>query len=194
VYKRQVMEAVFKNAKVRSKFQLQEQRTKIDGCICRNNVIKPTRIYDQEKYCTVIAFPMDDQQTISSIENAMRAAFEQNRKKLIENAKELTYEEVVKPIKEDYDIPNFYFLRATSTKQPEIIDAQTKPLQLTSEPVFGARAKVSVLFRATKKGGIPRIYADLQNIQLIKNKNYLEDINTFTAKDDFDEIPEGELE
>ena len=188
------MEDFFKKAKVRAKFQLQAQRTKIDGCMCQNNVVKPTRIYDKEKYCAVIAFPMDDQQTISSIDNAMRAAFEQNRKKLIENGKELAYEEVVKPIKEDYDIPNFYFLRATATKQPDIIDAQAKPLLLTSEPVFGARAKVSVLFRATKKGGIPRIYADLQNIQLIKNKNYLEDINTFTAKDDFDEIPEDELE
>ena len=124
----------------------------------------------------------------------MRAAFDQNRKKLSEDGKELAYEEVVKPIKEDYDIPNFYFLRATSTKQPDIIDAQTKALQLTSEPVFGARAKVSVRFKATKKEGIPRIYAVLQNIQLIKNENYLEDINTFTAKDDFDEIPEEELE
>ena len=162
--------------------------------MCRNNVVKPAHVYDQEKYCTVIAFPMDDQQTISSIENAMRAAFEQNRKKLSENGNELAYEEVVKPIKEDYDIPNFYFLRATANKQPNIIDAHKKPLQLTSEPVFGARAKVSVLFRATKLGGIPRIYADLQNIQIIKNKNYLEDINTFSAKDDFDEIPEEEIE
>ena len=92
------METVFKNAKVRSKSQLQAQRTKIDGCMCRNNVVKPAHIYGQEKYCAVIAFPMDDQQTISSIENAMRAAFEQNRKKLIENGKELAYEEVVKPI------------------------------------------------------------------------------------------------
>ena len=137
---------------------------------------------------------MDDQQTISNIDNAMRAAFEQNRKKLSENGKEPTYEEVVKPIKEDYDIPNFYFLRATATDHPDIIDGHKKPLQLTSEPVFGARANVSVLFRATKLGGVPRIYADLQNIQLIKNKNYLEDIITFTAKDDFDEIPEEEIE
>ena len=159
--------------------------------MCRNNVVKPAHVYDKEKYCTVIAFPM--QTTLSNIENAMRAAFEQNRKKLSENGNELAYEEVVKPIKEDYDIPNFYFLRATANKQPNIIDAK-KPLQLTSEPVFGARAKVSVLFRATKLGGIPRIYADLQNIQIIKNKNYLEDINTFSAKDDFDEIPEEEIE
>ncbi len=188
------MEAVFKKAKAKSKSQLQAQRTKIDGCICRNNVVTPTHIYNQEKYCTMIAFPMDDQQTISNIDNAMRAAFEQNRKKFSENGKELAYEEVVKPIKEDYDIPNFYFLRATATDQPDIIDGHKKPLQLTSEPVFGARAKVSVLFRATKLGGIPRIYADLQNIQLIKNQNYLEDINNFTAKDDFDEISDDEID
>ena len=145
------IENVFRNAKVMSKSQLQAQRTKIDGCICRNNVIKPTRIYDQEKYCTVIAFPMDDERTISSIENAMRAAFNQNRKKLSEDGKELAYEEVVKPIKEDYDIPNFYFLRATSTKQPDIIDAQTKALQLTSEPVFGARAKFPYASKQLKR-------------------------------------------
>ena len=162
--------------------------------MCRNNVVKPAHVYDQEKYCTVIAFPMDDQTTVSNIENAMRATFEQNRKKLSENGQEPAYEEVVKPIKEDYDIPNFYFLRATANKQPDIIDAHKNTMQLTSEPVFGARAKVSVLFKATKIGGIPRIYADLQNIQLIKNKNDLEDINTFTAKDDFDEISDEEIE
>ena len=48
--------------------------------MCQNNVIKPAHVYYREKYCTVIAFPMDDQQTISSIENAIRATFEQNRK------------------------------------------------------------------------------------------------------------------
>ena len=40
----------------------------------------------------------------------------------------------------------------------------------------------------------PRIYAILQNVQLIENKNYLEDINTFTAEEDFNEIPDDEIE
>ena len=183
----------FNAIKSRAKVQLKARRTMIKGCIYRNSLLNPEHMYDQEKYSTVIAFPMDDQETLSIIENAMRATFEQNRKKLRKNGKEPVYEEVVKPLREDDDIPNFYFLRAATTEQPNIVDAQKKPLHLTSEPVSGARANVTVFFKAIKAEGTSRIYAVLQNVQLVKNKNYLEDINTFTADEDFDEIPDDEI-
>ena len=68
-------------------------------------------------------------------------------------------------------------------------------MHLTSEPVSGAKGRISVLFRASRIENTPRIYAVLQNTQVIKNENQLEDLNTFTVEDDFaDEISEKESE
>ena len=156
-------------ARAEAKAQLQKQRAIISGFLYRNSLLKKENLYEHEKYSTVIAFPMNDEKTVSNIENAMKAAFEQNRKKLSENSAEISFADVIKPIREDYDVPNFYFLRAATTEKPNIVDAQRKPLHLTSEPVSGAKGRISVLFRASRIENTPRIYAVLQNTQVIKN-------------------------
>ncbi|MBR2207762.1 MAG: DUF2815 family protein [Synergistaceae bacterium] len=179
-------------AKAEAKALLQQQRATISGYLHRNRLLKTENLYEHEKYSTVIVFPMNDEKTVSNIENAMKATFEQNHGKLSENGVEISFADVIKPIREDYDIPNFYVLRAATTEKPNIVDAQREPINLTSEPVSGAKGRISVLFRASRIEGTPRIYAVLKNVQLIDNKNYLEDLNTFAVEDDFEEISEEE--
>ena len=79
-------------------------------------------------------------------------------------------------------------MRATNTQKPTIVDTKKKPLNLTAEPVWGARGKISVLFKCAKIDNKIRIFGTLQNVQLISDKNYLEDSYYFTPDEDFDEI------
>lgn len=172
----------------------QEKRAVISGYICNSSLIEPTDSYGKPKYNATIAFSADDEKTCSQIEKAMKTALEVKLSQFRKQGIDPKWEETINPIKTDDEFDGFYFLRATATDKPNIVDNERKPMNLTSEPVFGARANVSVLFRATRVEGVSRIYAILQNVQLIENKNYLEDINTFTADDDFDEIHDDEIE
>lgn len=178
-----------KTATARAKAKLCSQRTVIEGCLVRNNLVEPDNSYGREKYGTVIAFPMADEETFNSVKRSMKAAFERKREKLTENGVEPNFEkDVILPFREDSDFEDFCFLRATNTQKPTIVDTKKKPLNLTAEPVWGARGKISVLFKCAKIDNKIRIFGTLQNVQLISDKNYLEASYSFSPDEDFEEI------
>lgn len=91
-----------KTATARAKAKLCSQRTVIEGCLIRNNLIEPDNTYGVEKYGTVIAFPMTDEETSNRVKDSMQAAFERKRDKLTENDVEPNFEDVILPIDDSY--------------------------------------------------------------------------------------------
>lgn len=91
-----------KTATARAKAKLCSQRTVIEGCLIRNNLIEPDNTYGVEKYGTVIAFPMADEETFNRVKDSMQVAFERKRDKLTENDVEPNFEDVILPIDDSY--------------------------------------------------------------------------------------------
>lgn len=172
------------------KENLRERRAVTNECyLCFNNLVKPRKCYDKEKYSTLIAFPSTDESTHAKIIAAMRAAFEQAREKLCENGAELRFEDALTPLKKDCEnFDGMYLMNVMTTEKPRLVDSQLKNLKLKTEPAFGSTGRVAVLFCCTKIDGQARIYGVLQNTMIISNKNHLENTVEFSAEEDFGEF------
>lgn len=62
----------------------------------------PSHLDGVEKYGTVIAFPMADEETFNRVKDSMQATFERKRDKLTENDVEPNFEDVILPIDDSY--------------------------------------------------------------------------------------------
>ncbi|MBR1438816.1 MAG: DUF2815 family protein [Synergistaceae bacterium] len=173
---------------VNSKELLSKRRVSINGWLCGTNLVEPEKSFEVSKYTVNIAFPSADEATYLEIQTAMRNAFNMKREELFVNGVEAKFEDAITPIRYDDEFEGLCFLRATRRSKPNPTDNDYKNINLASEPVWGAEGNISVLFRCCKINGIIRIFATLDNVQIISNKNHLEELLSFSPKEDFEKF------
>lgn len=125
------------------------------------------------KYSMSVLIPKSDKVTVGKINNAVAAAYEQDKAKLKGSGKSVPALELLKTPLRDGDIerpddPDYdgcYFLNANSTTKPGIVDANCQPIIERSEIYSGIYGRVSLSFYGYNVNGNRGIACGLQNVQ-----------------------------
>lgn len=135
------------------------------------HVFKPTSVGDDgnEKYSVSVIIPKEDKELIRKINAAVDAAIEAGKNskfggKIPTNLK--------KPLRdgdvdreEDEAYQNAYFINATSSTKPGVVDRNLQPILDADEVYSGCYGRVSINFFAFNTNGNKGIAAGLNNIQ-----------------------------
>lgn len=126
------------------------------------------------KYSVSLIIPKSDAGTIGAINKAIDAAIEEGRGKF--GGKVPAKSALKLPLRDgDVDRPDdptyagCYFVNATSSTAPEIVDKARNPILSRSEVYSGAYARVSVNFYAFNTNGNRGVACGLGNIQKVRN-------------------------
>ena len=162
--------------------------------IINSDLMSPKKRFGTKKYGTTLILHQSDETTTSSIQEAMRVAFEEKAVKMFENTDtELKFEEFITPLKTHNNNEDIYYLRTMSREKPEVIDKQKTPLDKKTSIRDGALARVSMTFDCANIAAEQKkiIYAILDNVQILDNNNHLRDIelkkHRYSALEDFDD-------
>lgn len=154
------------------------------------NVFEPSAMNDGDtlKYSVCIIIPKSDTDTIAKINKAIEAAKEAGKSKLADKNGRIP-SNIKTPLRDGdedrSDDPAFedsYFINASSTRKPAIVDKELNPIMDKEDFYSGCYGRASINFYAfnvQSKG----IAAGLQNLQKIKDGEPL--AGGSTAEDDF---------
>ena len=125
------------------------------------------------KYSVSAIIPKSDTVTVDKIRAAIRAAYEQGRDKLRDPDGTLpVLRELKIPLRDgDFERPgdeayqNAWFINASSTSRPGVVDGNLDPITDTSRLYSGIIGRVSITFYAFNVNGSRGIAAGLNNIQ-----------------------------
>ena len=97
--------------------------------IINSDLMSPKKRFGTKKYGTTLILHKSDETTTSSIQEAMRVAFEEKAVNMFGNTDtELKFEEFISPLKTHSTNEDIYYLRTMSREKPEVIDKQKTPL------------------------------------------------------------------
>lgn len=142
---------------------------------CYANVFEPTAMNEGEtpKYSVCILIPKSDEVTLNKIKKAIEVAKEQGRGKIADKNGKVPAN-IKTPLRdgdiEREDDPNFegcYFLNASSTRKPGIVNRSLEPIMSKDEFYSGCYGRASLNFYAynvNSKG----IAAGLNNLQKLE--------------------------
>lgn len=143
---------------------------------CYANVFEPTAMNEGEtpKYSVCILIPKSDEVTLNKIKKAIEAAKELGRGKIVDKSGKIPAN-IKTPLRdgdiEREDDPNFegcYFLNASSTRKPGIVDRSLEPIMSKDEFYSGCYGRAALNFYAynvNSKG----IAAGLNNLQKLED-------------------------
>lgn len=130
------------------------------------------------KYSVKLIIPKDDMETVTAVDDAIRAAQDEGYKRLRgDDAYVPSFGEIKWPV-QDGDAPGLrnaqdyagcWLINANSDNAPQIVDAHMRPVIEHSRVYSGVYGRASISFYAYNKGGGKRgIACCLRNLQLIK--------------------------
>lgn len=125
------------------------------------------------KFSVSIIISKDDTQTIEKVKAAIALAAEQGKAKFKGGKVPATYKQplrdgdIDRPDDEAYE--NSYFINASSTRKPGIVDANTEELMSQDEFYSGCYGRASVNFYAFSASGNTGVAAGLQNLQKLND-------------------------
>lgn len=130
------------------------------------------------KYSVKLIIPKGDMDTITAVDDAIRAAYDEGYKRLRgDDAHVPSFGEIKWPV-QDGDTPGLrnaqdyagcWLINANSDRAPQIVDAHMRPVIEHSRVYSGVYGRASISFYAYNKGGGKRgIACCLHNLQLIK--------------------------
>lgn len=143
---------------------------------CYANVFEPTAMNEGEapKYSVCILIPKSDETTLNKIKKAIEVAKEQGRGKIADKNGKIPAN-IKTPLRdgdiEREDDPNFegcYFINASSTRKPGIVDRSLEPIMSKDEFYSGCYGRAALNFYAynvNSKG----IAAGLNNLQKLED-------------------------
>ena len=128
------------------------------------------------KYSVSLIIPKSDTKTVTKIEAAIQAAYEEGAAKLKGNGKSIPALAAIKNPLRDGDIerpddPAYagaYFINANSATAPGIVDADCNPVLTRSEVYSGVYGRASISLYAFNSNGNKGIACGLNNLQLIR--------------------------
>ncbi len=144
------------------------------------------------KYSVSLIIPKSDTETIQKIRNAIQAAYEEGQSKLKGSGKFVpALKDLKTPLRDgDKERPDdeayrdSYFLNASSTTKPGILDARKNPITEPSELYSGIIGRASINFFCFNTNGNRGIACGLNNLQKLKDGTPLGGHSR--AEDDFD--------
>lgn len=179
----------------------QAQTTKVVTNLVRFSylhIFEPKSIDGQSeaKYSMVILIPKSDKKLIKKVKAAIEAAKEAGKTKLADkNGKipanlktPLRDGDEERPDQEEYE--GMLFINATSKTKPGVVDKDLNEVLDSSEVYSGCWGRVSVNFFAFSVNGNKGIACGLNNIQKIKDDDYLG--GRTRPEDDFDQWEDDE--
>lgn len=157
-------------------------------CYC--HVFEPTAMNEGDipKYNIAILISKDDEKTLKAIEKAIENAKQAGKSKIVD--KNGNFPRTLKlPLRDgDEERPddpayeNMYFINASTTRKPSIVDKDLNPIMSQDEFYSGCYGRASINFYAfnvNSKG----IAAGLNNLQKLKDGEPL--VGGSTAEEDF---------
>lgn len=162
-------------------------------CFDYLNVFEPKSFKKGEKpkYSLMALIPKDDTFTLRRVEAAIETAYVASQNKLAGNDGVIPPLESLKTPLRDGDIehpgePTYagrYFINASSSFQPEVVDVECKPINDASAIYNGILGRVSLKFYVYNHEGKCGIGCQLQNLQKIRDGERI--THRSSAKDDF---------
>lgn len=155
------------------------------------HIFTPSKVGEQgdEKYSVSIIIPKSDKVTLKKIKTAIEAAKEAGKAskfggKIPANLKTpLRDGDEDRPEDEAYE--DSYFINATSSTKPGIVDKDLNPIMDQEEVYSGCYGRVSINFYAFNSNGNKGIAAGLNNVQKLKDGEPLG--GRQSAESDFDD-------
>ena len=125
------------------------------------------------KYSASLIIPKDDTETVRKIRAAIRAAYDEGQTKLKGSGRTIpALEDLKTPLRDgDRERPddeayrNAYYINASSTSRPGIVDAGCNPITDRGELYSGIIGRASINFYAFNTNGNRGIACGLNNIQ-----------------------------
>ncbi len=150
------------------------------------------------KFSVSLIIPKDDLATVSKIQAAIQAAYEEGEAKLKGTGKSVPPLSAIKTPLRDGDLErpddpaytNSYFINANSSTAPGIVDADCNPILDRSEIYSGVYGRASITLYAFNSNGNKGIACGLNNLQKLRDgeplggKSRAED--DFSVRDDDD--------
>ena len=145
------------------------------------------------KYSVSLIIPKKDTVTVSKIQAAIQAAYEEGSGKLKGNGKSVPALSTIKTPLRDGDVErpddeaykDSYFINANSATAPGIVDADRQEIIDHSEVYSGVYGRASISFYAFNSSGNRGIACGLNNLQKIRDGEPLG--SRVRAEDDFSE-------
>jgi hypothetical protein len=145
------------------------------------------------KYSVSLIIPKKDTVTVSKIQAAIQAAYEEGSGKLKGNGKSVPALSTIKTPLRDGDVErpddeaykDSYFINANSATAPGIVDADRQEIIDHSEVYSGVYGRASISFYAFNNSGNRGIACGLNNLQKIRDGEPLG--SRVRAEDDFSE-------
>ena len=151
----------------------------------------------QSKYSASLIIPKSDTQTLARVNNAIQAAIEMGKHKLV-NARGVLPAQIKTPLRDadaegidDKAYQGCMYFTASSNRQPQIVDRHVQPILDRSEVYSGCYCKVSVNFYAFAVEVNKGIAAGLNNIQKLRDGERLG--GAPSAEEEFEDITDEEL-
>ncbi|WP_346349439.1 DUF2815 family protein [Lactococcus petauri] len=143
------------------------------------------------KYSTQIWIPKEDTVTLGKIENAIEAAKESGKAKWggkIPANLNQPLRDGDEEVNDDGEskVPGHYFMNCSSINKPGIIDRFKQPVDDPERVYSGVYARVSINFFGYSAAGNKGISGGLNNVQIIKDGEFLG--GRASADADFDEF------
>lgn len=129
------------------------------------------------KYSVSLIIPKSDTATVTKINAAIEAAYEEGQSKLKGNGKSAPALSIIKNPMRDGDIErpddkayaNSYFINANSASAPGMVDADRNPIMERSEVYSGVYGRASINLYAFNSNGNKGIACGLNNLQKIRD-------------------------
>lgn len=155
------------------------------------HLFEPTAIDEsqEKKYSVCLLIPKNDKETLGKIKKAIEKAKEQGKSKwggkIPANLK-LPLRDGDEERAEDHpEYAGHYFVNCSSKQKPGIVDKNLNPILDSEEVYSGCYARASINFYPFDKAGNRGIACGLNNIQKIRDGEYLG--GRSRAEDDFEE-------
>lgn len=150
------------------------------------------------KYSLSAIISKDDTATLEKIRAAIQAAYDEGQSTLKGNSKSVpALEDIKTPLRDgdkdrkgDEAYKNSYFVNASSTTKPGVVDADLNPILDSSEIYSGITGRVSLTFYAYNVNGNRGIACGLNNIQKLADGTPLG--GRSRAEDDFADLDDDE--
>ena len=143
------------------------------------------------KFSVSLIIPKSDTNTVNTLKEAIKAAYEEGNSKLKGNSRSVPALSVIKtPLRDgdaerpdDEAYKNIYFINANSPTAPGIVDANCNQIIDRSEMYSGVQGRASINFYAFNSNGNRGIACGLNNLQKLSDGTPLG--GKSRAEDDF---------
>lgn len=158
---------------------------------CYANVFEAVAVNegDTPKYSVCIIIPKDDEVTLPKVRKAVEAAIELGKSKLVNNKGQIP-SNLKTPLRDgdvdradDPAFENAYFINASTSRKPAIVDKALGPIMERGEFYSGCYGRASINFYAFNSNGNKGIAAGLNNLQKLHDGEPL--AGGSTAEEDF---------